>query len=174
MTKQITDDEFVSAAGAPISVVKFATSGLNLSLTSDKTNYRANDTASFIIVASQGCFLTLVNLDEKGTGATVIFPNEFQQENRISANTQMIIPGSDFPFQFRLKDTGTETVIAVCTDKNVPVDGISHDFGRSDFTSVPDYTRSIARGIAVEGARIGNAQAPRTEISRTSIKVQVH
>ena len=74
----------------------------------------------------------------------------------------MIIPGSDSPFQFRLKDTGTETVIAVCTDKNVPVDGISHDFGRSDFTSVPDYTRSIARGIAVEGARIGNAQAPRT------------
>ena len=42
--------------------MKFATSGLNLSLTSDKTNYRANDTASFIIVASQGCFLTLVNL----------------------------------------------------------------------------------------------------------------
>jgi hypothetical protein len=175
LTKQITDDEIVSAAGAPMSVAKFATSGLNLSLTSDKTNYRANDTATFTIVSSQDCYLTLINLDEKGTGATVIFPNKFQQENRISANMQMIIPADpDSPFQFRLKDTGTETVIAVCTDKNVPVDGISHDFGRSAFTSLPDYTRSIARGIAVEGARIGNAQAPRTEISRTAIKVQVH
>jgi hypothetical protein len=174
LAKQITDDQIVSATATPISVAKFATSGLDLSLTSDKTVYHANDTASFTIVSSQACFLTLVNLDEKGTGATVIFPNKFQQDNRIVANTQVIIPGPDAPFQFRLKDTGTETVIAVCTDKDVSVDGISHDFGRAPFTSVPDYTRSIARGIAVERARIENMQTPRAEISRTAIKVQVH
>lgn len=173
LAKQITDDEIVSAAAAPMPVAKFATTGLNLALTSDKTNYRANDTASFTIVSSQDCFLTLIDLDDIGTGATVIFPNKFQQDNRILADTHVIIPGPDAPFQFRLKDAGTETVIAVCTDKNVPVDGISHDFGRSAFTSVPDYTRSISRGIAVEGARVGSAKAPRAEISRTAIKLQV-
>jgi hypothetical protein len=176
LSRQITDDEIVVAttAAAPIQVAKFATTGLNLSLTSDKNVYRANDTANFSVVSSQDCFLTLVNLDEKGSGATVIFPNRFQQDNRIAANRQVNIPGPDAPFQFRLKDPGTETVIAVCTDKNVSVDGITHDFSRSAFTSVPDYTRSIARSITVEGTRPANAQLqPRAEISRTAIKVQV-
>ena len=176
LSRQITDDEIVVAttAAAPIQVAKFATTGLNLSLTSDKNVYRANDTANFTVVSSQDCFLTLVNLDEKGSGATVIFPNRFQQDNRIAANRQVNIPGPDAPFQFRLKDPGTETVIAVCTDKNVSVDGITHDFSRSAFTSVPDYTRSIARSITVEGTRPANAQLlPRAEISRTAIKVQV-
>jgi hypothetical protein len=176
LSRQITDDEIVvvTMAAAPIQVAKFVTTGLNLSLTSDKTVYRANDTANFTVVSSQDCFLTLVNLDEKGGGATVIFPNKFQQDNRIAANRQVNIPGTDAPFQFRLKDAGTETVIAVCTDKDVSVDGITHDFSRSDFTSVPDYTRSIARSITVEGTRPANAQLqPRAEISRTAIKVQV-
>jgi Domain of unknown function (DUF4384) len=176
LSRQITDDEIVVAttAAASIQVAKFATTGLNLSLMSDKIVYRANDTANFSVVSSQDCFLTLVNLDEKGSGATVIFPNRFQQDNRIEANRQVNIPGQDAPFQFRLKDPGTETVIAVCTDKNVSVDGITHDFNRSAFTSVPDYTRSIARSITVEGTRPANAQLqPRAEISRTAIKVQV-
>jgi hypothetical protein len=175
---QITDDEIVTASGAPIAVAKYVSTGLNLSLTSDKPAYHANDTATFTVVSSQDCYLTLVDLDEKGGGATVIFPNKFQQDNRILANSQVIIPGAGAPYQFRLKDPGTETVVAACTDKNVPVDGITHDFSRSAFTSVPDYTRSISRSIAIENVRPAgqSSSAPpakRAEISRTAIKVQV-
>ncbi len=128
---------------------------------------------NFKFVSSQDCFLTLASLDERGTRATVIFPNKFQQSNWIPANAAVNIPGSDAPFQFRLKDTGTETVIAICTDKNVPVDGIIHDFNSAAFTSVPDYARSIARIIAVERKRPDNAQPAQANILRAAIKVQV-
>jgi hypothetical protein len=173
LAQQISDLEFVNGSAPAIPVAKFAPAEMNLSLTSDKTVYQVNETADFTVMSSEACFLTLVDLDEKGKGATVIFPNRLRTNNRISANAPIVIPGSGAPFQFRLKDQGTETIIAVCTDKNVPVDGITHDFTRSTFTSVPDYTRSIARGIAVEGAARPGKQAAKAEISRTSIKIRV-
>jgi Domain of unknown function (DUF4384) len=130
LAQQISDVEIVTPTAAPIPVAKFATTGLTLTLTSDKTAYRVNETATFAVESSEPCFLTLIDLDEKGSGATVIFPNKFQQDNRIAAHAPVSIPGSAAPFQFRLKDAGAETVIAVCTDKNVPVDGFSHDFAQ--------------------------------------------
>jgi hypothetical protein len=171
---QITDDVAVTAGAAPIAVAKYVTTDFNLSLTSDKSDYHVNETANFTVVSSRDCFLTFINLDEHGSGATVIFPNKFQQNNRIAANTQVLIPGPAAPFQFRLKDPGTETVIAACAEKDIPVDGIVHDFSRSAFTSVPDYKRSIARSVVVEAAPPGGAPAaPRPEITRAAVKVQV-
>ena len=76
-----------------------------------------------------------------------------------------------------MKDKGFETVIGVCTEQARDVDGIKHDFGRSDFTVVENYTRSVARIIAVEAktaaGTLASSPNAKSEISRTAIKVEV-
>jgi hypothetical protein len=182
LARQIADDEVVTVEAAPMPLAKYqAPTGLAVTLTSDKETYRRNDTPDFTVIASQDCYLTLLNLDEKGKKATVIFPNKFQQNNRIAANKPVSVPGPDAPFQFRLGDLGMETVIAICTEKNVPVDGIAHDFGASAFTEVPDYTGAIARAITVEKktktvvtpSPPQPQPQPQSKSSRAAIKVQV-
>ncbi len=123
----------------------------DLALTSDKSAYRVNDLPVFSITSSAPCHLTLINVEADGNG-TVIFPNTFQQDNFLPANTEVKFPGSDAPFQFRLKDPGTETVIAICNATGVGADGIEHDFATRQFTPLGNYREFLTRQIVVEGA----------------------
>jgi uncharacterized protein DUF4384 len=123
----------------------------DLSLTSDKSVYRVNDLPVFSIKSSEDCHLTLINVEAGGDG-TVIFPNKFQQDNFLPANTEVKFPGADAPFQFRLKDPGTETVIAICNATGVGADGIEHDFKTRQFTPLGNYREFLTRQIVVEGA----------------------
>lgn len=119
----------------------------DLALISDKSNYRVNDLPVFSIKSSKGC----INVEAGGDG-TVIFPNTFQQDNLLPANTEMKFPDADAPFQFRLKDPGTETVIAICNATGVGADGIEHDFKTRQFTPLGNYRQFLTRRIVVEGA----------------------
>jgi Domain of unknown function (DUF4384) len=123
----------------------------DLSLTSDKSVYRVNDLPVFSIKSSEDCYLTLINVEAGGDG-TVIFPNTFQQDNFLPAGTEVKFPGADAPFQFRLKDPGTETVIAICNATGVGADGIEHDFKTRQFTPLGNYREFLTRQIVVEGA----------------------
>ncbi len=130
----------------------------DLSLTSDKDSYHQGDSPVFTIVSPRDCFLTLTNVDERGEG-TVLLPNKFQQENRIKANVPIEFPGKGAPFQFKMKDKGVETVVAVCAAKADGGDKIEHNFTRSAFTQVPNYTKTLARSIAVVAANPNAASA---------------
>lgn len=138
---------FAETLAQPISVT-------DLSLTSDADSYRQGDSPVFTIVAPRDCFLTLTDVDEKGEG-TVLLPNKYQQDNRIRAGVPVQFPGVGAPFQFRMKDKGTETVVAVCAVRAEGGDGIRHDFSRSAFTQVRDYTEALSRSIAVVPAPAG-------------------
>lgn len=126
----------------------------DLSLTSDQDSYRLGDTPVFTIVAPRDCLLTLTDIDERGEG-TVLLPNTFQRDNFIKAGVPVQFPGSGAPFQFRMKDKGIETVTAVCATQAGGGDRIQHDFNKNQFTPVPNYTRTLARSIAVESVRPG-------------------
>ena len=189
LVKNITDEEEVRVAGAAAGIKNAAKpgGGADLSLTSDRDSYTQGDTPVFSVVSSKDCFLTLSNLDEKGT-LTVLLPNKFQQNNRIRAGQEVQFPGAKAPFQYRMADRGVETVIATCSEGS-SVDGIKHDFGKSNLTTVQNYTRSLARAIAVEGkplaidvaksggapVSVQTAKAPpaKREISRAAIKIDV-
>jgi hypothetical protein len=141
-------------------------------------------------VSAKDCFLTVTDIDEKGEG-TVLFPNKFVTDNRIKANVELVLPPPGAAFQYRLKDQGTETVTAVCSDVNQAVDGIKHDFNKQAFTAVPNYSRSIAVEAAKpavvaqgpgaqppvppKGAPAGAPPAPpaKRELFRTAIKIKV-
>jgi hypothetical protein len=93
---------------------------------------------------------------------TVIFPNKFQQDNLLVAGKETEFPGKDARFQFRLKDPGPETVIAICNATGKQADGIKHDFETRSFTPLGNYpkflTPDCGRGRA-EGRRGSDAES---------------
>ncbi len=191
----ITDNEEVKVPGgnnAPgaVSAVARPVSNEALSLTSDKDVYRVGDTPVFTVVAKKSCFLTLVNLDDKGT-ATVLLPNKFQQDNRVKAGQEIQFPAQKAPFVFKMQDKGFEQVIATCSE-SPEVDGIKNNFQKEALTTVPNFTRNVGRAAANETARkraiavvgkvagepatpqnIQPVAADKRDVARAAIKVEV-
>lgn len=100
---------------------------------------------------------------------TVIFPNKFQQDNFLPAEKEAQFPGPKTPFQFRPKDPGTETVVAICNATG-KADGIKHHFKKRGFTEL-GKGRSKGKKENVPGVVQG---APASDIlSRTAIKLVV-
>ena len=187
---KVSDNEPLDIAAAPgVATVggksKEDTHDFDLALISDKSAYKVNDLPVFTIKSKEDCHLTLINVDGKGEG-TVIFPNKFQQDNFLPAGKEAQFPGATAPFQFRLKDPGTETVIAICNATGKEADGIKHDFKKRQFTELGNYRDFLTRQIVVEGAeKIAEGKsgekkadvapgAPTSDIlSRTAIKLEV-
>jgi hypothetical protein len=191
LAPDVTDLEVVKIAATDEKLAPpKAGRAVDLALSSDKDSYKQGDTPIFTVRSTRDCFLTLTDVDDKGEG-TVLFPNKFQQDNRIKANADIQFPAADAPFQYRMNDKGFETVIAVCTERDVSVDGIVHNFAGSNFTTVPNYTRSVSRAIAIEAKNAAAKAAPDKpapgkpapakpaaanadrEISRAAIKLEV-
>jgi hypothetical protein len=175
---EITGGEVVAKVGGKS---KEDAHDFDLALISDRSDYKVNDLPVFTIKSKENCNLTLINVDASGEG-TVIFPNKFQQDNLLPAGKEVQFPGSSAPFQFRLKDPGTETVIAICNASGKVADGIKHDFKKREFTPLGNYRGFLTRQIAVEGAeKIAEGKAaakkdgtPGSDIlSRTAIKLEV-
>lgn len=152
----LTDLKVVAIRNAhqPEQLARPIVNGDDLSLTSDQDSYRLGDTPVFTVVSPRDCFLTLTDIDERGEG-TVLLPNTFQRDNFIRAGVPVRFPGTGAPFQFRMKDKGSETVTAVCATQASGGDRIQHDFQKNQFTPVPNYTSALARSIAVEAVRPG-------------------
>jgi Domain of unknown function (DUF4384) len=192
LADNITDEQIVDVGGGKqaqaakqvAQVAAHAAHTSDISLTSDKNGYNQNETATFTVLSSRDCFLQVTDIDDHGEG-TVLFPNKFVQDNRIRANVEVQLPPPGAAFQYRLKDKGTETVTAVCSDHKADIDGIKPDFNKAAFTSVPNYAAQVAhtRSIAVEAAAApgqapAQVQAPKPpdavrELFRTAIKIGV-
>jgi Domain of unknown function (DUF4384) len=186
---KVSDNEPIEIAAAEaIDVAKVGgkskeeTHDFDLALVSDKSDYKVNDLPVFTITSKEDCHLTLINVDASGDG-TVIFPNKFQQDNLLAAGKETEFPGKDAPFQFRLKDPGTETVIAICNATGKQADGIKHDFKTRAFTPLGNYRNFLTRQIVVEGEeKVAAAQKekannespkPSQILARTAIKLDV-
>jgi hypothetical protein len=184
---QITDDEMIKLDGAKVvEVAKVNVDDtkvdgtIKLTLFADRTTYKQNELPVFIVQSDQDCHLTLINVDDKGTG-TVIFPNKFEQDTFLKANQAFEYPRPDAPFQFRLKDVGTETVIALCNSKSRDVDTIVHNFNAKDFTDLGDYAKFVTRAIVVEAKEVKDAAVKpvvadvpvKSGVARVAIKLTV-
>jgi len=133
-----------------------ADADIGLVLLADKPVYRAGDLATFTIKTKRDCFLTVINLDVLGR-ATVIFPNEFEQSNRITAGRELRLPGERAPYQLRAKQRGRERMIAICNTAGPWAEGIVHDYERQRFTVLGDYSAYLSRGA---GSEIVGRSAP--------------
>jgi hypothetical protein len=146
----------------------------DLALFSDQSAYKVDDNPVFTVTSAENCFLTLINVDGKGS-ATVIFPNQFQKDNTLKAKSEFNFPSDDAPFQFRFADPGTETVIAICSLKDKPVDAIQPNY-RTAFTDLGDYEEVLTRAIKVEARTTAGSDGkkdPGDIVARAAIKMPV-
>lgn len=151
---------------APVARPVADSHSFDLSLTSDRLSYYVDDLATFTVTTDSDCYLTLIDIDKSGE-ATVLFPNKFEQNNLLSAGKPLQFPGKDAEFQFRLGDAGKETVVAICSLSDQPVDNISFDYSKGDLVALGDYGDHLARKILVEakqGTRTENAIEVRSAI----------
>lgn len=121
-----------------------------LMLRTDKEDYRRGDILTLSVRSRSDCGLTLISIDAKGRG-TVLFPNDFEPAHRLAAGEEVKVPRADAGYRLRLKETGTERIVALCNTATAgAVDGIRHDFERQRFTELGDYRAFLARALAPE------------------------
>jgi hypothetical protein len=142
----------------------------DLSITSNQLSYHVDDLATFTVTTDHDCYVTLIDVDNTGE-ATVLYPNRFEQNNLLSAGNPLQFPGKDAAFQFRLGDAGKETVIAICSLADKPVDNISYDFASNDLVPLGNYAEHLARKITVEANAGGKPSS--NIIVRTAVQVEV-
>jgi hypothetical protein len=136
---------------------------IDLALWSDRETYAVGDVPSYHARSSEDCYLTLINVDPDRS-AVVLFPNEFEPDNRLEAGRELKLPKPDSPYRFRLAKAGRETLIGICTQSPRPPPGISHDFGRLRFTMLGDwdtFLAGLANGRAETGASPADASQKR-------------
>ncbi len=112
--------------------------------------YQSGDLATFHARSNQDCYLTLVSLDRSGQ-ATVLFPNEFEQNNLLAAGKDLTLPVDGAAYQFRLRDKGRETLVGICQTGTKSPEGLSHDFERQRFTMLGDWRAHLAQAPLPSG-----------------------
>jgi hypothetical protein len=150
------------AAAPAVKVPAAEPRSIVLSLSANRATFVPGDTVEFAVRADSDCHLTLISIDTAGL-ATVLFPNDFERENRIGAGETLRVPDANAPYRLRLDKPGVETVLAICTGRARRPRGIGHDFERSRFTILGDWNaftgaieareREVQRKIADENRK---------------------
>lgn len=133
----------------PVPKVPRNSDSIGLSLWIDKARPSAGDLIAINAEADKDCFLTVINVDAAGK-ATVLFPNDFEPDNLISAGKPVRVPGANAPYQLRLKEEGRETLIAQCSTSPAPPTGIEYDFGRQRFTVLGNWENFVRDSLVTE------------------------
>ena len=140
---------------------------IELVLTSDREVYAVGDVPTYSARSSEDCYLTLINVDPDRS-AVVLFPNEFEQDNRLQAGRELKLPKADSPYKFRLAEAGRETLVGICTQTSRPPAGIRHDFGGLRFTMLGDWDEFLARSANGQA----DAEPPPSERGRAKTRQQ--
>jgi hypothetical protein len=149
---------------------------LKLTLYADTGQAKVGDKPKFTVRADRECSLTLVNVDKSGEGV-VIFPNKFQQDNRIKAREDFVFPAADAQFDFKYLDPGIETVIAICDVSGGAVTGIEHDYSQQEFTHLgkgEELTRKIDVVKRPDKKAAAKGETAYSGIGRAAIKIEVY
>ncbi len=119
----------------------------NLIFYPNQSDFIKGKPVSFIVQSEKSCYLTLLNIPEKGK-TTGIFPNKFNQNNRIDAGVEYEIPGRLVKnFTLRFAHTGAERIIAICNATRPDPIGIKHNFRDQAYTTFDNYEQVITRGF---------------------------
>ncbi|MFN3869295.1 MAG: DUF4384 domain-containing protein [Hyphomicrobiaceae bacterium] len=115
-----------------------------------EARYRVGDGIALKVRASAACHVTLINIDTSGE-ATVLFPNEFDRDNLLSAGSIRTIPDSEATYRFRFDHAGTERFVAICeVGEPVPA-GIRPEFTKQNFTPLGRWDAFVAAAHRAAG-----------------------
>lgn len=136
-------------AGAKVVETRTHTAGalpsstLNVTLWSETATFKAGDLLTVHAQANSDCYLTIITVEPDGQ-ATVLFPNDFEPDNRLTAGKPVTVPTNGAPYQLRLDKTGKQGVVGICHANAKRPEGIGHDFERQRFTSLGDWRAFLA------------------------------
>ncbi len=132
----------------------------DVAVVADKVVYRVGDLASFRVVSDVDCNLTLINVTPAGK-AVVLYPNDFEQNNRLAAGKPLLVPGPGAPYQLRFKEAGMETLVAICPVEAKFPEGIAPDYEQQRFTALGNW-RSFLRAVySGEATKVTKNDPPR-------------
>ncbi len=96
----------------------FAGRGAPLAIKAGQENYRLDDEVVFTIDIPHAGYLNVVNVGPQDT-ATVLFPNKFHRDNRVSAGT-LTLPTDQMPFYFpAMEPAGQTLTVAILTQRKM-------------------------------------------------------
>lgn len=123
---------------------------MTLKLSSEKKVYSPGEKIVFNFQADRDCNLTLIDIGSSGK-VHVIFPNKYQSDNSIKANTQYEIPsGSNPEFVYKiLSPAGVDTIKAICTTKSESALSTAVSYDKEDFPLI-GARDEVLRDIAVQ------------------------
>jgi len=83
--------------------------------------YKINEVISFQVEADRDCYLTLIDVSTDGS-ITILFPNEYNSDNKIEAGRVYDIPAEGMDYQIRVTGPpGNEMVKAIATEEPLSV-----------------------------------------------------
>ena len=127
-----------------------AGAGLKLALWTDSALYKPGDLMTVYARPSAPCHLTLISVNTAGK-ATVLFPSEFDPDNLVRPDAPLTLPGDKAHYQFRLKETGAESIIAQCQTVQKFPTGIEPDYDHQRFTVLGSYENFLRTSYGLEG-----------------------
>lgn len=121
----------------------------DLALVADRPSYKVGDLATFTVRSTTDCYLTLISINTAGK-ATVIYPNDFEQDNMLPAGRALTIPGEKSPYQLRFIHTGLERMVAICMAQSKMAAGIQQDYEKQRFTALGDWRNFVRSMLEAE------------------------
>ncbi|MGH1418257.1 MAG: DUF4384 domain-containing protein [Hyphomicrobiaceae bacterium] len=130
-----------------------------LFLWTDKLHYKAGDLAVVHAATSTTCFLTVFGVDGNGN-TTVLFPNDFDQNNKLVPGREIMVPEPTAPFQLRINNTAPESIVGVCTPQTRNPPAVRHTFERQRFTILGKWENFLDTSLKTERkSRFENGRA---------------
>jgi hypothetical protein len=120
---------------------------LDFSFANNQKNFKVGDAVEFRARSSRDGFLTIVDLGTDGK-VVVIYPNETNQDNRIQAGREFVLPTGDMTFEAQLP-SGRGIVRALVTEK--PLDLM---FTEGAATQAAQVGTALRKAIGATGTAI--------------------
>jgi hypothetical protein len=137
--------------------------GLDVLMLANRATFTSGDALQIAVRSNRDCHLTLISIDQRGRGM-VLFPSDFEPSNLLKAGKALKVPADGASYVLRLRETGRESVVGICSTAAATVDGISHDFERQRFTDLGDYATYLSQAIGREAAGQSQAGQPAAPI----------
>lgn len=112
--------------------------------------YAVGDTVTLQVRASQDAYITVLEVGTSGK-VHIIFPNAYQENNRIPANELVAIPADESRFRIRVGGPAGRDVIKVFATRE-PLDVLAQQrlIHEGPYYTTSENARSLARDLTVE------------------------
>ena len=146
ITRQITVEQ------TPIAELSAPDSSLKLDIWLDRSDgrYLPGESAQLYLRPDRDVQVVVLNVDARGA-TTVLFPNQYARDNRLSGQRVHTLPAPDAPYHFRVSEPMGINLIKVIasTDERAILDTGQLRSGNGPFARIARSTTDLARQITV-------------------------